>query len=235
VDKVKNVFFGAAVVCFVAGFSLSSLRITRSAQRRIYWLFACLAGVSGFLMCYPDRAKGLGVAGLFVAAMVVAAYAATPYIKIRGKIFALSLADSQPDGHEAATHAGGGVDPTPDSYSGMLSAAKLWWMLAIVAVIAGGNVYYAAVGREKGVIPWASAAFLALLALGAGYADGSWNYPLARRQYIQLAAASLVTVGVFLALYLVSYYMATRWPLRRERSLEYRTHPRHGVRRPLDQ
>lgn len=232
---MKNIFFGAAVVCFVAGFSLSSLPITRSAQRRLYWLFACLAGVSGFLMCYPDRAKGLGVAGLFVAAMVVAAYAATPYIKIGGRIFALSLTDGRPDDPEAATRSVGGGGPTPDSYSGMLSAAKMWWMLAIIAVIAGGNVYYAAVGRENGLIPWVSAAFLAVLALGAGYADGSWDYPIARRQYIQLATASLVTAGAFPVLYLTSYYMATRWPLRRERSLEHRTHRRHEKRRSLDQ
>lgn len=232
---MKNVFFGAAVVCFIAGFSLSSWRITRSAQRRLYWLFACLAGVSGFLMCYPDRAKGLGVAGLFVAAMVVAAYVATPYIKIRGRIFALSITDSRPDDPEAETRLDRGVDPTPDSYSGMLSAAKMWWMLAIIAVIAGGNVYYAAVGRENGLIPWASAAFLALLAFGAGYADGSWDYPIARRQYIQLAAASLATSGAFLALYLTCYYVAKRWPLRREQTLEHRTHPGHEKRRSLDQ
>jgi hypothetical protein len=231
---MKNVFFSAAVVFFIAGFSLSSLRITRSAQRRIYWLFACLAGASGFLMCYPDRAKGLGVAGLFVAAMVVAAYAATPYIKIRGRIFALSLTDSRPDDPEAATRSGGRVDPTRDSYSGMLSAAKMWWMLAIIAVIAGGTVYYAAVGSENGLIPWASAAFLALLALGAGYADGSWDYPIARRQYIQLATASLATAGAFPVLYLTFYYTATHWPLRRERSLEHRTYPRHQKRRSLD-
>lgn len=232
---MKNVFFGAAVVCFIAGFSLSSLRITRGAQRRSYWLFACLAGVSGFLMCYPDRVTGLGVAGLFVVAMVVAAYAATPYIKIRGRIFALSLTDSRPDDPEDPTRSGRSGDPASDSYSGMLSAAKMWWMLAIIAVIAGGNAYYAAVGRENGFIPWASAAFLALLALGAGYADGSWDYPIARRQHIQLATAALVTAGVFPVLYLVSYYMATRWPLRREQSLEYRTHPRRGKRRSLDQ
>lgn len=232
---MKTVFFGAAVVCFIAGFSLSSLPITRSAQRRIYWLFACLAAVSGFLMCYPDRAKGIGVAGLFAAGMVVAAYTATPYIKIGGRIFALSIADSRHDGPEAAYRSGGGVDPTPNSYGGMLSAAKLWWMLAVIAVIAGGNVYYAAVGRENGLIPWASAAFLALLALAAGYSDGSWDYPIARRQYLQLATASLVTAGAFPVLYLTFYFTATRWPLRREQSLEYRTHPRHEKRRPLDQ
>lgn len=228
---MKDVFFGAAVVCYIAGFSLSSFRLTRSAQRRIYWLCACLAGVSGYLACYPDRERGFGVAGIFFGGMVIAAYTATSYIKISGRIFALSLADSQSES-PAAPHSGDDIDPTPDSYGGMLSAAKMWWMLVIIAVIAGGNVYFAAVGREKGFIPWTGAAFIALIALGIGYTDGSWDYPVARRQYIQFAVASLVTTGSVAVLYLASYYTARVYPLRREQSLEYRAHPRHQKRRP---
>lgn len=230
---MKNIFFGVAVACFIAGFSLSSFRLPPSAQRRIYWLFACLAGVSGYLMCYPDREKGFGVAGLFFAAMVVAAYTATPYIKIGDRVFALSLADSRLDDPEG-TRSGSDIDPTPDSYNGMLSAATMWWMLVVISVIAGGNAYYAAVGREHGLVPWIMAAFLALLAIGVGYADGSWNYPIARRQHIQFAVASLVSAGSFAVLYLASYYTARIHPLRRQQSLEYRAHPRHQQRRPPD-
>lgn len=232
---MKDVFFGAVVVFFVAGMAVPYLGVGRSAQRRVYWSCALLAGGSAFLMFSPDWRKGLAVAGFAFAVMVIAAYTTTPYIKIGSRIFALSLADSRPDDPEAATRSGGDADPTPDSYSGMLSAAKMWWMLVIIAVIAGGNVYYAAVGREKGLVPLISAGFVALLAIGIGYADGSWDYPIARRQYLQFATASLVTAGGVAVLYVAAYYAARAHPLRREQSLEYRAHPRHQKRRSLDQ
>ena len=82
---------------------LDLLHISRSSQRRIYWASASLAAVSGFLMVYPNWQKGLGIAGILLGAMTMAAYAATPYIKIRGKIYALTVADSQPDPEDTRT------------------------------------------------------------------------------------------------------------------------------------
>jgi hypothetical protein len=246
---MKDIFFGAAVVCFFAGFSVSSFRLSRNAQRRAYWVCACLAGVSGFLMCYPNWEKGLGVAGLFFGAMAIAAYVTTPYIKIGGKVYALTVSDSQPDPEEAPTPSGGhasakGVlaadsgdpefDPAPDSYSAILSAAKMWWMLVIVAVIAAGNMYFVVVGRAGGLIPVIMAAFITLLAIGVGYADGSWNYAVARRQHFQFGVVSLITAGSFAVVYLAAYFTARLRPLRRAQSMEYRVHPRHSKRSAAD-
>jgi len=228
---MNDIALGGLILCIAICVAISSFKIGVEIQRRIYWVSVAVAAVFGAAMAYPKWTTGLWIAGILLGAMTVAAYTTTPYIKIGGRIFALSLADSQPES-QAAPHPGDAIDPTPDSYSGMLSAAKMWWMLVIIAVIAGGNVYFAAVGREKGFIPWIAAAFIALLALGIGYADGSWDYPLARRQYIQFAVASLVTAGAVALLYLASYFTARVYPLRRERSLEYRAHPRHQRREP---
>jgi hypothetical protein len=244
---VQHIFLGVIVLCFVVCFALSFFDISRGSQRRIYWASACLAAVSGFLIGYPNWQKGLGITGILLGAMIMAAYAATPYIKIGGKIYALTVADSRPDpedidtpagdhpGTDGAPHAHSGdpeFDPAPDSYSGMLTAAKMWWMLVVLAVIAAGNVYFFAVGRGGGWVAAAAAAFVALLAVGAGYGDASWGYPIARGQHLQLGIASLITAGGFALLYLSAYYTARRFPLRRKQSLEYRAHPRHRKNEP---
>ncbi|WP_343573431.1 hypothetical protein [Mycobacterium sp.] len=230
---MNDIALGGVIVCIAICVTLSSFKIGIETQRRIYWASVAVAAAFGAAMAYPKWATGLWIAGILLGAMTVAAYTTTPYIKIGGRIFALSLADSQSES-KTATHSGDDIDPTPDSYGGMLSAAKMWWMLVVLAVIAGGNVYYAVIGREGGLIPWIGAAFITLAAIGIGYADGSWDYPVARRQYIQLVTASLVTAGGIAFLYLVAYYAARVHPLRREQSLEYRAHPRHQKRSAAD-
>ena len=50
------------------------------------------------------------------------------------------------------------------------------------------------------------AAFITLLAIGVGYADGSWNYAIARRQYFQFGVVSLITAGSFAVVYLAAYF-----------------------------
>lgn len=239
---MKNAFFAAAAICFIAGFSLSSFHLARSAQRRIYWACACLAAVFGFLAAYPNSKTGLVVAGLFFAAMTVAAYVTTPYIKIGGKVYALTVADSQPDPEDAPTPSADlagaestptaaasdkRFDPAPDSYSGLLTAAKMWWMLVVIALIVAVNAYAFLFSNGEAAVAAVGAAFLTLLAICVGYADGSWDYPIARRQYLQLGVASLITAGTFAMLYLAAYYTARRLPLRRRQSMEYRAHPRH--------
>lgn len=215
-SEVKNAFFAAAVLCFLIGLALNAFHLTRSTQRRIYWACAGMAAASGFLMAYPNWATGLGVAALFFAAMTAIAYATTPYLKIGGRIVALTAADSRPDPAQP---------PAADSYSGLLTAATLWWLLVVLALIAAADIYFAATGRGGGWIPAVAAAFLALLAVGAGYADASGNHPIARRQRLQFGVASLVTAGAFAAVYLAAYYTARRWPLRRTGSADDRAQP----------
>jgi hypothetical protein len=241
---VQPFFLGVIIVCFVVGLVLDFLHISRSSQRRIYWASACLAAVAGFLIVYPNWKTGLAIAGILSAAMTMAAYAATPYIKIGGKIYALTVSDRQPDPQDALTAASEPddqpdarkpdpqSDPAPDSYSGMLTATTMWWLLVVLAVIAAANAYAFLFSDGKAAVAALGTGFVALLAVGTGYADASWDYPIARGQHLQLGAATIITVGSFALLYLIAYYTARRFPLRRKQSLEYRAHPRHRKTEP---
>jgi hypothetical protein len=233
---MKNAFFAAAAACFLVGFSLSSFRLTLRVQRRLYWACACLAAVFGFLMALPNSRTGIVVGALFFSGMTVAAYATGSYIKIGGKIYALTVVDGQPDRDDARqdTDADVAADPAPDAYSGVLTAAKMWWMLVVIAAIAGINGYAALFSNGGAVVGVMSAAVLTLVAIGLGYADGSWDYQPARRQYLQLGVASVVTAGGFALFYFAAFYAARRRPLRRSQSLDPRAHPRHLKRGPED-
>ncbi|ORW69337.1 hypothetical protein AWC24_06210 [Mycolicibacter senuensis] len=63
--------------------------------------------------------------------------------------------------------------------------------------------------------------------LFAGYWDASWNYPVARGHRLQLTILTIMTAGIFAALYFPGFYLGKRWPRRPKRSMEYRIHPRH--------
>jgi hypothetical protein len=229
---MKNVCFAAAVVCMFVGFSLSSFRLTVSIQRRIYWICACIAGLLGFLAPYPKFGTGVAAGAALFGGMTVAAYVTSSYIKIGGKIYALTVADSQPDPEDGPSDTNAGVDPAADAYSGQLTPAKMWWLIVVLAVIGGGNAYAALFSNGEAWVGVMSAGFAALVAIGAGYTDGSWDYQPARRQYLQLGLASVVTAGGFALLYFAAFYTARRRPLRRSQSLDPRAHPRHQKRGP---
>jgi hypothetical protein len=70
----------------------------RVAERRISLLGAIVAIVSAFFIAFPpDWKTGLQIALLAVVIAVLNAYFRTPYIKIRGKIYAFRAIDSRPD------------------------------------------------------------------------------------------------------------------------------------------
>ena len=226
---MKNICFAAAVVFLVAGFSLSSLKLSIGAQRRAYWVCTCLAGIAGALAGYPKIGTAAGLAALFAGGMTVVAYVTSSYIKIGGKVYALTASDSQPDpGDPPAAESASAAD----AYSGQLTPAKMWWMLVVLAAIGGVNAYAALFSTGQAWVGALSGGFAALLAIGAGVTDGSWDYQPARRQYLQLALASAVTAGGFAVLYFAAFYIARRRPLRRSQSLDPRAHPRHSKRGP---
>jgi hypothetical protein len=154
------------------------------------------------------------------------AYPPWDYLKIGGRIYALTVRDRQPDLEDAPTlNDKQPVDPVSESYSGLLTPATMWWVLVLMAALAAGNAY-AYLFSDGGVaVAVAMAAFLALLAVGAGYGDASWRHPSARRQYLQFGVATLITAGGFALVYLIAYYVGQRRPQRRTRSLEHRAHP----------
>ncbi|WP_192829969.1 hypothetical protein [Mycobacterium sp. UM_Kg1] len=225
---VSNLAFFVVILCFFTGFALSFLNISIHAQRRIYWSSACIAGVFGVLATYPTWKNAAGMGIFFASGMAVAAYVSTPYIKIGGKIYSLTIEDPDPEDEPPTTDpAQQEIDPHPDSYSGLLTATTMWWALVVLSAIGSGNVYFAA--TEKGEI-WAgvmSGAFAAMLAVVTGHGDASWGYPIARGQYVQFVVNTVITAGVFYFLYVAAYYAGRRHPIRRKHSMEYRVHPRH--------
>ncbi|MDI3315004.1 MAG: hypothetical protein QJR12_12275 [Mycobacterium sp.] len=212
----------------------------RRAGRRVYWAGCLIATISAFFIAYPPDWKTGILLSLFVSGMTVfTAYAYTPHIKIRGKIYAFSVEDSQPDpSPDGVSPPRGGnrdYDPAPDAYAGLglATAKKFWWLLVfIMAMCALGVAEY----FHFRASPWSLASavgIIVLLAFGFGYAtDASWGYPIARGQYLQFVIISVVTFGVFTVFYLGGYYAGKRWPWRNKRSLEYRVHPRHQKRWP---
>ncbi|MBO0878918.1 MAG: hypothetical protein J2P17_00720 [Mycobacterium sp.] len=165
--------------------------------------------------------------------MLFTAYFNSPYIKIRGKIYALHIDDSQPDaspdGPPAPSRGDPGHDPVTDSYGGRITAKKFWWLA--VPVIAMLTFPVIVVDKEK---PWTAPLMVALIvaaAISLGYQDAIWQYPMARGQRVQFVLISVVTLGVFTIFYLCAYDASKRWLLRRQQSGEYHM-PRHQRRYP---
>jgi hypothetical protein len=230
---VTNLFFIVLVVCAVVALAQQYVKYSRTLQRRVYWAAACLGAVAAFLAFYPDSKKGLGLALFFMAVMVVAAWAYTPYIKIGGKVYALMAQDSQPDSVENSDDTAATVtatqehDRSPDAYSGLLSAAKMWWLLIPLMIISTGNVFAFVSGKGEWWVAAIGIAFIVFLSVAMGFGDASWGYGLARGQRVQFVIVAIVTVGVFAAIYLTAYQAGNRMPSRRKQSMEYRAHPRH--------
>ncbi|MDH6198129.1 hypothetical protein M2272_004788 [Mycobacterium frederiksbergense] len=206
---------------------------SRSSQRRIYWGCTSIGAVAAFLAPYPDWQKGVGIGLFFVGAMAAAAYGYTPYLKIRGKVYALNAVDSQPDLDDKPaetaldTNDHGESDPAPDSYSGLLTARKMWWVLTVLMLIAAINVW---IFIESGGKDWVAGAAMVLIIFFAvilGLGDASWGYGIARGQKVQFAIATIITAGTFAVIYLIAYWIGKRKPVHRKQSMEYRAHPRH--------
>lgn len=231
---MRNLFLTIFIAAFAVAVIQQFFDHSRSSQRRVYWSSTCVGAIAAFLMFYPDGKKGLIVALGMLGAMTAAAYGYTPYIKIRGKIFALNSVDSQPDPEDkrAETSVDGedhiASDPAPDSYSGLLTARKMWWVVAILMVIAAVNVR---IFIESGGTDWVSgiigAAFLLFFSIVLGLGDASWGYGIARGQYPQFVIVSIITASTFAIIYLIAYWIAKRKPVRSKHSMEYRAHPRH--------
>jgi hypothetical protein len=92
-----NTFF---IVTGVVGLLLTVLASSknRRAGRRVFWGGTLLASISAFFISYPPDWKSGVLLLLFVSGMTVfTAYFYTPYIKIRGRIYAFHIDDSRPD------------------------------------------------------------------------------------------------------------------------------------------
>lgn len=230
------IFFLVALVCLAVTVVPSFIvNRGRSCERRVFWGGVVGVTVSVFFAAVPYWNQAVGMALFSLAFMTANAYAYTPFIKIRGKVYAFYAQDSlpqpSPDGAPPLGSDDANYDPAPDSYGGLVTAKKHWWM-AIFAVIFFGCCIVISADDKRWWLAPAAAAFLVVESLGFGYFDGSWRYSVARGQRLQFTILAVMTLGVFTVLYLTGYYTGKRWPWRHKQSMEYRAHPRHQKRYP---
>ncbi|MGE2832708.1 hypothetical protein [Mycobacterium sp. SMC-4] len=216
-------------LCVIASVVQGWFDHSRQSQRRWYWGLTIAAAIAMFLGRLPDVRASLEGALFALFVMTFIAYAHTPYIKIRGKIYHFPLRDIEPDPEDVVERpiVDREHDPLPDAYGPGISATKLWWTLVGLMFIASVNTIAFLTGKGDWTGLGIGLAFLVFFGLLLGYGDGSWDYTVARGQRLQFGIITVMTAGSFALLYLPAFQTARRWPLRREQSMEYRTHPRH--------
>jgi hypothetical protein len=224
--------FIAALACMaIATLPPLFLNLSRSQERRLYWSGVSAAAGFGAIAVLPDWKLSIGVAVFTISFMTASAYMNGSNIKIGNKVYAYYVSDTRPDpspdaaltSDSAPRHASH-EDPAPDSYSGIATAQKAWWMhvLAMVFIVFGALVPF----HDK---PWmqpVTASILVLMAVMLGNQDASWGYSIARGQRLQFAIIAVMTAGIFTTIYLLAFSAGRRWPWRPKRSGEYRAHPR---------
>jgi Ca2+/Na+ antiporter len=190
-------------------------------QRRIYWLGWLIAALCFALAVLPRGWPGsvaIGLLALFAA--VVYAYLRTPFLKIGGRVYAVSSiqeeAASDPPQHPRSA-------ASDDSYPaamGSLPARNMWWILVAMTGIVSLGIYL--VGWTWQMI--LGAVFLTLMGALAGIDDGSRKLPIARGQHVQAFIVSVGSILLWLAppiCYYIGYRVGQRWPMGRGR------HARH--------
>jgi hypothetical protein len=225
------IFFVLALACLAVAAVVPMLADRdRGWDRRVAWAGVTGAAVAIFVACLPYWKLSIAASLVTVAFMTAAAYMSTPYIKIRGKVYAFHVRDSLPDAAPEDTAAQGSGDRdddrAPDSYSGSVTAQKFWWLLVLTMAMCVGCVVVPAADKPWWLAPGA-VIMLVVGALALGYEDASWGYAIARGQRVQFGVLTVVTAAAFTVVYLLAYGVGKRWPLRRKDSLEYRAHSRH--------
>jgi hypothetical protein len=190
----------------------------RRLDRRIYWLGWLIATSCISFAVLPrgwQASLAIGLLGVFAA--VVYAYLRTPFLKIGGRIYALSITDSRPDPPANDTLEEPPPAPPRDSYPttvGPVSARNLWWVLVALTCLVSVGVY---------LVGWAwqmvlGAVLLAVLGGVLGIDDATRKLPIARGQHVQAFVVSVASILLWLAppvCYAVGYGIGRRWPMGR--------------------
>lgn len=154
------------------------------AERRLYWSGTLMATVSAFLALFPPNWQGgLAFAGVLAGGLTFRAYMTTPYIRIRGRTYAFNLSDSDSDDGSRGTAPPSDYDPAPDSYGGIATATKSWWLLVVIVsagalmvtlfAVSGEGPWYAG-GAATAVASWPSASATRMAPGSARSRVGSW-------------------------------------------------------------
>lgn len=189
------VVFAVGLAVVMVGMSTAPFLPERHLQRRTYWL-SWLAGGGLITLAaeLADPGRGWGIATMLAPMSVSVAYFKSPYLKIRGRIYAVSFLDRQPDpprdGEPCAAEA---PPPLPRDRYGHLSAATYWWLVATFN--AGCATTVVGQGWTLGTSA-AFAAFSACLA-ATGFSDAAGGYGIARRRFIPATVVTLCCVPMY--------------------------------------
>lgn len=230
-----SLYFVFAAFIFLALTQLS-LVVHRGEtfERRSYWGGTFGAAISAFIAGIPDWVGGGAFACVTVFAMALPAYfGGGTLIKIRGKVYSFHIQRSQ---EKTQPQKGSQSRPLlpkdyPDAYNGDVTAAKLWWLMVVATAFL---VFFVAVvfrNPADRLLQVVCVAFFVVIAIALGYSgDGSYGYPIARRQYVQFVVISVISAGTFALLYLPAYALGRRWPFRHTQSQEREARPRYWER-----
>jgi hypothetical protein len=179
--------FAVWAATIVALFRLDDVR----TERRVYWIGILGGGALGAI-AVQHRGIGTSVA-VFAAVAAIAvwrAYYSTGYLVIGGRVRSL-------------TRTAGDRSIRDETYGGM-SAVAFWWIMVVIAAIAGANVIPSG-WRANGI---GAVCAVSVVAAVIGFMDGREKAPLARRQYVQavlFAALAIPAWGLPAAAYVVPY------------------------------
>lgn len=176
------------------------------SRRRIYWCFSALAAVFVILGAYNDLQLLLALLFVVLLTTVGSAYAFTPYIRIRGRIYAFQPGHINVESKDTAEKL--------HRHEQIATPTKMWWIVAGFAVAFDAALCSSFLpGRERlnfqddrELILYALA-FCVLFSVGFGYGEAKFGYPIAQRQRLQFVIATISSAGLFAVLYLMSYYL----------------------------
>jgi hypothetical protein len=211
----QTVAFVGAILGFIAAGVPLFASVGLPTARRFYWGGCLTAAALGAVTVSPRGWQAcIAVIGLVVFLFALRAYFATPYIKINGRIIAHSIPDTlaeEPEDSVAAQQ-----ESAADSYSGLATAPKQWWVFAGLACLLGGAVY--TLGWDwRGIF---AVVFLSFLGAVTGHDDSSRQLPVARGQKLQAFLVLVATIPMFVIppiAYLVGYEIGKHRPHQRSR------------------
>jgi hypothetical protein len=225
-EHPHRVFFAAAALsCLVVALVPLALRRGKKFERRCYWGGTFGAAASVIIAAIPDWIGGLLFACVTVFAMWLPAYfGGGELIKIGGRVYSFHIQRSTEKGSAPARR--GLPEDYPDAYGTGVTAAKFWSLLIVAMVFVIGGFAIGVTDPGQRVLLVCSAIAFVVAAVGLGYgSDGSYGYPVARRQYAQFVLISMMSAGAFAVLYLPAWYCGRRFPFRYHRSLERQARP----------
>jgi hypothetical protein len=182
--------------------------------RRVFWVGLTVALVSAFFIAYPpDWKSGVGLSLFVTAMMLMTAYFTSPYLKFGGKVAAFFTTDAEAEertgGNGEADDGPRGGRAAPDG--ALTSARKLWWLMVLAMALCAFNIGQYVAAGDNPRLAIAVAAAIVVVSIVLGYGDGRANFSVARRQSLQFAIVSIVSLGALTVLYLGAYAVGKQW------------------------